>query len=85
MAATHIQARYALLKVVIGFRTPFPAVRIALQQRALEHIAEWVLLGKTDIGIATEGLSQFPGLVSFPCCQWSHLIVVPDGHPLLEF
>ncbi|MEG1328893.1 MAG: LysR substrate-binding domain-containing protein, partial [Janthinobacterium sp.] len=22
--------------------------------------------------------------VSFPCYRWSHLIVVPDGHPLLE-
>jgi DNA-binding transcriptional LysR family regulator len=58
-------------------------VRIALQQSAPEHIAEWVLSGKTDIGIATEGLSQFPDLVSFPCYRWSHLIVVPDGHPLL--
>jgi LysR family cys regulon transcriptional activator len=37
-----------------------PDVRIALQQSAPEHIAEWVLSGKTDIGIATEGLSQFP-------------------------
>jgi len=41
------------------------------------------LSGKTDIGIATEGLSQFPDLVSFPCYRWSHLVVVPDGHPLL--
>jgi hypothetical protein len=36
-------------------------VRIALQQSAPEHIAEWVLSGKTDIGIATEGLSPVPG------------------------
>jgi LysR family cys regulon transcriptional activator len=50
---------------------------------APDHIAEWVLSGKADIGIATEGLSQFPGLVSFPCYRWSHLIVAPDGHPLL--
>ncbi|MDP3844254.1 MAG: sulfate ABC transporter ATP-binding protein [Oxalobacteraceae bacterium] len=61
----------------------FPDVRIVLQQSAPEHIAEWVLSGKTDIGIATEGLSQFPDLVSFPCYSWSHLIVVPHGHPLL--
>ncbi|AYM77989.1 HTH-type transcriptional regulator cbl [Janthinobacterium sp. HH103] len=84
VAATHTQARYALPKVVQGFRAAFPDVRIALQQSAPEHIAEWVLSGKTDIGIATEGLSQFPDLVSFPCYRWSHLIVVPDGHPLLE-
>jgi LysR family transcriptional regulator, cys regulon transcriptional activator len=83
IAATHTQARYALPKVVQSFRADFPDVRIALQQSAPDHIAEWVLSGKADIGIATEGLSQFPDLVSFPCYRWSHLIVVPDGHPLL--
>ncbi len=83
VAATHTQARYALPKVVQGFRSSFPDVRIALQQSAPDHIAEWVLSGKADIGIATEGLTQFPDLVSFPCYRWSHLIVVPDGHPLL--
>ncbi len=84
IAATHTQARYALPKVVQSFRNDFPDVRIALQQSAPDHIAEWVLSGKADIGIATEGLSQFPDLVSFPCYRWSHLIVVPDGHPLLN-
>jgi LysR family cys regulon transcriptional activator len=83
VAATHTQARYALPKVVQSFRADFPEVRIALQQSGPDHIAEWVLSGKADIGIATEGLSQFPDLVSFPCYRWSHLIVVPDGHPLL--
>jgi LysR family cys regulon transcriptional activator len=83
IAATHTQARYALPKAVQSFRAEFPNVRIALQQSAPEHIAEWVLSGKADIGIATEGLSQFPDLASFPCYRWSHLIVVPDGHPLL--
>jgi LysR family cys regulon transcriptional activator len=57
VAATHTQARYALPKVVQSFRTAYPDVRIALQQSAPEHIAEWILSGKTDIGIATEGLS----------------------------
>ncbi|MBC7456583.1 MAG: CysB family HTH-type transcriptional regulator [Massilia sp.] len=83
IAATHTQARYALPKVVQSFRADYPEVRIALQQSAPDHIAEWVLSGKADIGIATEGLSQFPDLVSFPCYHWSHLVVVPDGHPLL--
>ncbi len=84
VAATHTQARYTLPKVVQGFRNKFPEVRIALQQSAPEHIAEWVLSGKSDIGIATEGLSQFPDLISFPCYSWNHVIVVPDNHPLLS-
>jgi LysR family cys regulon transcriptional activator len=83
VAVTHTQARYAVPQVVQSFRAAFPNVRIALQQSAPEHIAECVLSGKADIGIATEGLSTFPDLVSFPCYRWSHLVVVPDGHPLL--
>ena len=68
--------------MVQSFRAAFPGVRIALQQSAPEHIAEWVLSGKADIGIATEGLSAFPDLVSFPCYRWSHLVVAPEGHPI---
>jgi LysR family cys regulon transcriptional activator len=83
VAVTHTQARYALPQAVQAFRAAFPGVRIALQQSAPEHIAEWVLSGRADIGIATEGLSAFPDLVSFPCYRWSHLVVVPEGHPLL--
>ena len=60
VAVTHTQARYALPQVVQSFRAAFPNVRIALQQSAPEHIAEWVASGKADIGIATEGLSAFP-------------------------
>ena len=84
VATTHTQARYMLPKVVQAFRTAFPKVRIALQQSSPEHIAEWVISGKSDVGIATEGLSQFEELVSFPCYRWHHAIVVPDGHPLLQ-
>jgi LysR family cys regulon transcriptional activator len=59
-------------------------VRIALQQSSPEHIAEWVISGKADIGIATEGLSQFDELVSFPCYRWHHVIVVPQTQPLAQ-
>jgi LysR family cys regulon transcriptional activator len=84
IAATHTQTRYVLPRAVQHFRSAFPHVRIALQQSAPEHIAEWVMSGKADIGIATEGLSRFEGLVSFPCYEWHHMIVVPAGHPLLD-
>ena len=84
VAATHTQTRYFLPHAVQHFRTAFPDVRIALQQSAPEHIAEWVMSGKADIGIATEGLSRFEGLVSFPCYEWHHVIVVPNDHPLLK-
>lgn len=84
IATTHTQARYVLPRVVQTFRAAFPQVRIALQQSAPEHIAEWVISGKADVGIATEGLSRFKELVSFPCYTWNHVVVVPQGHPLLS-
>lgn len=83
IATTHTQARYSLPEVVHSFRQAFPQVRVALQQSAPEHIAEAVLSGKADIGIATEGLSQFKDLASFACYSWHHVVVVPDNHPLL--
>ena len=84
VATTHTQARYALPRVVPSFRKDYPNVRIALQQSSPEHIAEWVISGKADVGIATEGLSQFEELVSFPCYRWHHVVVVPEGHPLTK-
>lgn len=84
VATTHTQARYALPRVVPSFRNDYPKVRIALQQSSPEHIAEWVISGKADVGIATEGLSQFEELVSFPCYRWHHVVVVPTGHPLAK-
>lgn len=84
IATTHTQARYVLPQVVQEFRQAFPEVRISLRQSSPEHIAEWVLSGKADIGLATEGLKQFDGLTSFPCYQWHHVVVLPEKHPLLE-
>ena len=84
VAATHTQARYVLPRVVQSFRASFPDVRIALQQSSPEHIADWVISGKADVGIATEGLTQFKELISFPCYEWSHVLVVLEGHPLLK-
>jgi len=83
IATTHTQARYVLPRVVQAFRHAFPDVRIALQQSSPEHIADLVLSGKADIGIATEGLSQYKDLASFACYEWSHVLVVSQGHPLL--
>jgi LysR family cys regulon transcriptional activator len=84
VATTHTQARYALPCVVRSFREAYPSVRVALKQSSPEHIAEWVMSGKADIGIATEGLSQFDELVSFPCYNWNHAVVVPPGHELAQ-
>jgi LysR family cys regulon transcriptional activator len=36
-----------------------------------------------DIGIATESLALYDELVTLPCYEWHHCVVVPPKHPLL--
>ncbi|MDR2240312.1 MAG: CysB family HTH-type transcriptional regulator [Zoogloeaceae bacterium] len=83
IATTHTQARYALPAVVKRFIALYPAVRLRLHQGSPEQVAEWVLHGDADLGIATEALDPRPGLITLPCYQWSHAIIAPLGHPLL--
>ncbi len=84
IAATHSQARYALPQVVRDFRTLFPQVTLHLHQGSPRQVAEMLLSGEADIGVATEALAGYGELVTLPCYRWSHSIVVPPGHPLLD-
>jgi len=84
IAATHSQARYALPAAVRDFRLLYPQVTLSLHQGSPKHIAEMLLSGEADVGIATEALTQYEQLVTLPCYQWTHAVVVPPGHPLLD-
>lgn len=84
IATTHTQARYALPKVVQAFMQKYPKVRLSLLQGNPKQIAEMVLRDQADLAIATEAIAGFSGLVSFPCYQWEHVVVVPLEHPLLK-
>lgn len=82
IATTHTQARYALPMVVRDFVARHPKVVLSMHQGSPVQIAEWVKNGEADIGIATEALDQVPQLFSLPVRQWSHCVVVPEGHKL---
>ncbi|WP_298925911.1 CysB family HTH-type transcriptional regulator [uncultured Ramlibacter sp.] len=84
IAATHTQARYALPPVVRDFRQLFPRVTLVLHQGSPKQIAAMLLSGEADIGIATEALAQYDQLVALPSYRWTHMLVVPPGHPLLD-
>lgn len=84
IAATHSQARYVLPHVVRDFRRHYPGVTLHLHQGSPHHVAEMLLSGEADIGVATEALAEYEQLVTLPCYRWSHSIVVPPGHPLLS-
>ncbi|MEW5903866.1 MAG: HTH-type transcriptional regulator CysB [Pseudomonadota bacterium] len=84
IATTHTQARYALPPVVKAFTLRYPGVKLGLHQGSPTQIAEQVLSGEVDIGIATESLALYDELVTLPCYEWHHCVVVPPKHPLLN-
>lgn len=84
IAATHSQARYALPIAVQEFRDRFPNVQLHLRQGSPKQIAQMLLDGEADVGIATEALSDYGQLVALPSFRWTHSVIAPPGHPLLE-
>lgn len=84
IATTHTQARYSLPTVIQAFAQKFPKVRLSLLQGNPKQVAEVVLNGQADLAIATESISDIDGLISLPCFQWEHMVVVPAEHPLLK-
>jgi len=84
IATTHTQARYSLPKVVQAFTQKYPKVRLSLLQGNPKQVAEMVLKDQADIAIATEAIANVDGMVSIPCYQWEHVVVVPAEHALLK-
>jgi LysR family cys regulon transcriptional activator len=84
IATTHTQARYALPPVVKQFIERYPGVKLNLHQGNPTQIAEQALNGEADIAIATEALDQYDELVTLPCYEWHHCLIVPQDHPLLN-
>lgn len=83
LATTHTQARYVLPPVVKRFIERYPEVKLGLHQGNPMQVAEQVLNGEADVAIATESLASYDGLITLPCYDWHHCVVVPAEHPLL--
>ena len=84
IATTHTQARYMLPGPVALLRRRFPKVRVVLHQGNPEQVTQMLIDGVADIGLATESLADFDELITLPCYDWEHVVVVPTGHRLAE-
>ncbi|MGM9489240.1 CysB family HTH-type transcriptional regulator [Ideonella sp. YS5] len=82
IATTHTQARYVLPGPVAMLRKRFPKVQVSLHQGTPEQVAQMLLADTADIGLATESLADYDELVTLPCYEWQHVIVVSADHPL---
>ena len=84
IATTHSQARYFLPGPIAQFRKRFPKVSISLHQGAPDQVARMVSEEVAEVGLATESLSAAEDLVTLPCYEWQHAVVMPTGHPLTQ-
>lgn len=82
IATTHTQARYVLPLPVAKLREKYPKVNISLHQGAPDQVAQMLLQDVAEIGIATESLSAYEELVTLPCYEWQHVLVLPLDHPM---
>ena len=82
IATTHTQARYVLPLPVAKLREQYPKVNISLHQGAPDQVARMVIEETAEIGIATESLVNYPELVTLPCYEWQHVLVLPAAHAL---
>ena len=82
IATTHTQARYVLPVPVARLREAYPKVNVSLHQGAPDQVARMLIDEVAEIGIATESLSNYTELVTLPCYEWQHVVVLPPGHPL---
>lgn len=82
IATTHTQARYFLPEPVAKLRQAYPEVNVCLHQGSPDEVAQMLLTEVAEIGIATESLAKYDELVTLPCYEWHHVLVLPLGHPL---
>ena len=84
IATTHTQARYVLPVPVAKLREAYPKVNVSLHQTTPDQVARMVIDEVAEIGMATESLADYPELVTLPCYEWEHVLVLPPGHPLAQ-
>jgi LysR family cys regulon transcriptional activator len=84
IATTHTQARYVLPMPVAKLREKYPKVNVSLHQGAPDQVAQMLLQDVAEIGIATESLAAYDDLVTLPCYEWQHVLVMPLDHRLVQ-
>jgi LysR family cys regulon transcriptional activator len=84
IATTHTQARYVLPQPIAKLREAYPKVNISLHQGSPDQVAKMLIDEVAEIGIATESLAHDDQLISLPCYEWQHVLVLPNEHPLAQ-
>ncbi len=84
IATTHTQARYVLPQPITKLRDAFPKVNVSLHQGNPDQVAKMRIDEVAEVGIATESLADYAELVTLPCYEWQHMLVMPADHKLAQ-
>jgi LysR family transcriptional regulator, cys regulon transcriptional activator len=84
IATTHTQARYVLPQPISKLRGAFPKVNVSLHQGTPDQVAKMLIDEVAEVGIATESLADYSELVTLPCYEWQHMLVMPADHRLAQ-
>jgi LysR family transcriptional regulator, cys regulon transcriptional activator len=84
IATTHTQARYVLPQPISRLRDAFPKVNVSLHQGTPDQVAKMLIDEVAEVGIATESLADYSELVTLPCYEWQHVLVMPADHKLAQ-
>jgi LysR family transcriptional regulator, cys regulon transcriptional activator len=84
IATTHTQARYVLPQPIAKLREAFPKVNVSLHQGTPDQVAKMLIDEVAEVGIATESLADYAELVTLPCYEWQHMLVMPADHKLAK-
>ena len=84
IATTHTQARYVLPQPIAKLREAFPKVNVSLHQGTPDQVAKMLIDEVAEVGIATESLIDYSELVTLPCYEWQHMLVMPADHKLAQ-
>jgi LysR family transcriptional regulator, cys regulon transcriptional activator len=84
LATTHTQARYVLPQPVARLREAYPKVNVSLHQGSPDQVARMLIDEIAEIGIATESLANYSELITLPCYEWQHVLVMPSTHPFCK-
>jgi DNA-binding transcriptional LysR family regulator len=82
VATTHTQAKYFLPGPIQRFRKKYPGVRIYMVQASPEQLIHQLHIHQADLAICTERVDADFDLVTQPCYEWHHSVVMPLDHPL---
>lgn len=84
VGTTHIYARYLLPGVIQLYLEKHPDASVHVHQGDSEQIAQWVAMGKVQVGISTFLGEAAGGVMAVPAIRVERCVITPLGHELMS-